>query len=68
MGKLISDSVEVLTDQGTPTEWKEWLNEIQATLISIGHCNGLTDQGASEFANRFISLQRFFSKIDKVDN
>ncbi len=48
-----------------PDEWKNWLNHIQANLISTGYCEGLTKSGATEFASSFLGLQNFFSELKR---
>lgn len=58
-----SAAVETLEQSATPNEWKDWLIEIQNQLISQGYCQGLTETGSAEFAERFTALQTFFTEI-----
>lgn len=61
-------AIKELTELTPASEWKDWLNNIQAFMIATEYCNGLSKKGASEFAGNFLALHNFFNDIRKVEN
>lgn len=61
--KARKEATADLIDTASPMEWKDWLSEIQAQIIRTGHCEGMTPVGSALFADRFLALQQFFSKL-----
>lgn len=63
MSNVTSKPIKELCEFVTPEQWKDWLNEIQATVIRSGALAGYSKEAFSEFGDNFLYLQRFFSAI-----
>ena len=61
--RQIVTAVNNLLKAENPDLWKDWLTDIQAQLISAGHCESLTRKGSEHFASMFLELQNFFSNL-----
>jgi hypothetical protein len=61
-----SQHVNDLTEDEKPIEWISWLFDLQNSLISSGHLEGMSKKGAEEFSSRFWALKNFFKEIDNL--
>jgi hypothetical protein len=55
-----------LIEDEKPIEWINWLFDLQNSLISYGHLEGMSKKGAEEFSSRFWALKNFFKEIDNL--
>lgn len=58
-------TIRELYQAGSPTEWQDWLHEIQTQLISKNYLEGMANDGVKDFALRFRVLYEFFTSIDQ---
>jgi len=61
--KAAAAALNDLLSAEDPNTWKDWISHIQAQLILQGYTMNLTKKGTELFAERFNSLQEFFSDL-----
>lgn len=58
------EPVKALLQVAGPREWKDWLFQLQTSLISYGYAESLTEEGRKEFAGNMQGLHDFFGAVN----
>lgn len=53
-----------LLDLDAPADWKDFLFNLQTTLIEYGYFENLTELGRNDFAAKVAGLHHFFSELE----
>ncbi|HEV8079543.1 MAG TPA: hypothetical protein VGP43_02440 [Chitinophagaceae bacterium] len=56
-------AIRDLLNSGSPEQWKDFLFDLQISLIEKNYFESYTDKGSNEHANYFRSLKDFFTAL-----
>ena len=60
-----NELIEGLLAIDSPNDWRDFIFQLQSTLIESGHVGCLTKAGEGDFASKMQGLYNFFSSLDQ---
>ncbi|MBX2939911.1 MAG: hypothetical protein KF880_07515 [Ferruginibacter sp.] len=58
--------IKMLLSEASPSEWTDYLLEIQTLMLSSGCFLGCTQEGFDHHAGKFAALQSFFKHLSNT--